>query len=184
MLASIFFDLRPVHGDATLFDELQQDILTRCSRNRIFIAHMVGNALGHRPPLGFFRNLVLIHEAEHRNTLDIKHRGLVPIVDLARIYALADGLPAVNSVERLEAACDQGSLSEETGSSLVDAFELIGSLRIRHQAQQLVSGEQLDNYLSPDALSRLERDHLKDAFAVIKSLQDTLENRYQAGRFT
>ena len=69
-------------------------------------------------------------------------------------------------------------------ANLQDAFEFIASLRIRHQAQQIRAGEKPDNYLPPSDLSQLERSHLKDAFAVIKSIQETLENRYQSGRFS
>ena len=49
---------------------------------------MVRNALTHRPPLGFFRDFVLVHDGQHDDTLDLKHSGLVPIIDMARIYAL------------------------------------------------------------------------------------------------
>ena len=53
---------------------------------------LTANALKHRPPLGFFRNFVLIHGGEHDNTLDLKHRGLVPIIDIARVAALSAGI--------------------------------------------------------------------------------------------
>jgi CBS domain-containing protein len=183
MLSSIFFDLRPVHGDTSLFETLQQGLLANSKANRIFIAHLVANALSHRPPLGFFRHFVLIRDGEHDHTLDIKRRGLVPIVDVARVYALSEGLPPVNTLARLQAARDCGAMSADMSADLQDAFEFIASLRIRHQAQQIRAGEKPDNYLPPSDLSQLERSHLKDAFAVIKSIQETLENRYQSGRF-
>jgi CBS domain-containing protein len=183
MLASIFFDLRPVYGDAALFEPLQQQVLASSRENRIFIAHMVANALTHRPPLGFFRHFVLIHGGEHDDTLDIKHSGLVPIVDVARVYALSEGLTPVNTRARLQAAAACGKLRDEMSSDLQDAFEFIASLRITHQATQIRTGKAADNYLPPGELSSLERSHLKDAFAVIKTIQETLENRYQAGRF-
>ena len=183
MHSSIFFDMRPIHDPDGMFEELQEYILDLCRANRIFIAYMVANALKHRPPLGFFRNFVLISGGEHDHTLDIKHRGIVPIIDLARVYALSTGQPAVNTLERLQQAAKSKAVSQEGADNLIDAFEFIGALRLRHQAEQLRQGRQADNYLSPDSLSRLERGHLKDAFAMINSLQDTLEQRYQAGRF-
>lgn len=183
MRASIFFDLRAVHGEAKLLRQLQARVLEQTRNNHIFIAHLAAAALRHRPPLGFFRNFVLIHDGEHDATLDLKQRGLLPIVDLARIYALAEGLPAVNTRERLEAAIAAGALSEELGTSLLDALEFIAGLRIRHQAECLRAGRAPDNYLPPATLSSLERAHLKDAFRLVQSLQATLENRYQTGRF-
>ncbi|RRQ22791.1 putative nucleotidyltransferase substrate binding domain-containing protein [Thiohalobacter thiocyanaticus] len=184
MHASIFFDLRAIHGEPVLLQSLQEQVLARTRANRIFIAHLTAAALQHRPPLGFFRNFVFIHDGEHDATLDLKRRGLLPIVDLARIYALSEGIDAVNTRERLEAAIATGALGIDLGSSLLDALEFIAGLRIRHQARCLREGHSPDNYLPPDTLSGLERNHLKDAFRLIQSLQATLENRYQAGRFS
>ena len=182
MLSSIFFDLRPVHGDSGLFEELQQTVLQLARGNRIFIAHLVSNALSHRPPLGFFRNFVLIHDQKHDHTLDIKHRGVVPVVDIARTYALSEGIAAVNTWARLEAAQNTGALSQEMGRDLVDAMSYITALRNRHQAEQIRQGLPADNYIDPRTLSGLERGHLKDAFAIIKTMQEILENRHQSGR--
>ena len=183
MLSSIFFDLRPVRGDDSLFHRLQTEVLARTRGNSIFLAYMAANALQHRPPLGFFRTFVVIRGGEHDDTFDIKHRGIVPITDLARVYALSEGLRPVNTTERLRAAVESGALSREMGESLEDALEFIASLRIRHQAESIARGRPADNFLPPDDLSRLEREHLKDAFKVIETMQSTLESRYQAGRF-
>jgi CBS domain-containing protein len=152
-------------------------------KETIYIAYMAANALKHRPPIGFFRNFVLIRGGEHNQTFDIKHRGIVPIVDLARVYALSAGLDEINTVERLRAAGAARALSSDGAANLVDAYEFIGTLRMRHQAEQLKRGEMADNFLSPEELSPLERGHLKDAFALINKMQESLGQRYQAGRF-
>ena len=183
MLSSIFFDLRPVYGEKSLFEELQNDILNKTRGNGIFTAYMASNALQHRPPLGFFRTFVLIHDGAHDDTFDIKHRGIVPITDIARVFALNEGLKPVNTTERLEAAAETSVLSEDMGENLVDALEFIASMRINHQAEQIRKGIPADNYLAPDELSDLERRHLKDAFRVIQDMQETMDNRYQGGRF-
>ena len=183
MLASVFFDLRALHDPAGLFDGLHQRVLELSRNNRIFIAYMAANALKHRPPLGFFRNFVLIRGGDHDRTFDIKHRGTVPIIDLARVYALSVGLAPVNTIERLEAAAETSALSRDGGANLIDAFELIDTLRARHQARRLRRGEPADNFLDPEQLSPLERGHLKDAFLLIDRMQETLGQRYQAGRF-
>jgi CBS domain-containing protein len=183
MLSSIFFDLRPVHGEMELFKELQGEILEMTRGHGIFTAFMAANALQHRPPLGFFRTFVLIHDGAHDDTFDIKHRGIVPITDIARVFALDRGLSPVNTTERLLAAAETPILSREMGENLVDALEFIASMRINHQAEQIRNGQPPDNYLPPDELSDLERRHLKDAFRVIQDMQETLDSRYQGGRF-
>lgn len=41
-----------------------------------------------------------------------------------------------------------------------------------------MKGLEADNYLSPKELSKLEREHLKDAFKVIKTLQDSRQTNF------
>ncbi|MBI2239653.1 MAG: cyclic nucleotide-binding/CBS domain-containing protein [Magnetospirillum gryphiswaldense] len=183
MLSSIFFDLRLIHGDAGLFEDLHQTVLEKCRKNRIFQAYMATNALTHRPPLGFFRNLVLISGGDHDHTMDLKHNGIVPIVDLARVYALAGGVKAVNTFERLEAAREAKVLSTDGADDLRDALEFISMIRLRHQAARIRGGMHADNYVSPDELSSFDRSHLKAAFGVVKTLQAALASAYQLGRF-
>lgn len=182
MLSSIFFDLRPVYGQSSLFDKLQDNVLKKTKNNEFFISHMVGNALTHQPPIGFFRNFVMVQDEKHKNTLDVKHRGVVPIVDIARVIALDQGIKATNTVERLDAAFQCGSLSEEMHGNLLDALEYIGSLRIRHQAKQIRAGLNADNYLPPEELTGLEKNHLKDSFSIIKTMQHFFESRYPSSR--
>jgi CBS domain-containing protein len=182
MLASNFFDLRPLAGNLELFEPLQHHALQAARENRIFIAHLAANALHHRPPLGFFRHLLLESGGEHANTLDLKLRGIIPIVDIARLHALAAGLPEVNTRERLQAAARAGGMSVQGAEELQQACEFINTLRLRHQSEQLLAGAAPDNYLDPALLSALDRDHLKDSFAVIRDFQKTLEQRYQSAR--
>lgn len=182
MLSSIFFDLRPVHGDRGLFEKLQEESLSQTKDAGIFIAYMAANALTHRPPLGFFRRFVLIHDGEHDETFDIKHRGITPITDIARLLALSEGLTVTNTTHRLRAAGQTNALSEEMAENLEDALAFISELRICHQARQIRKGVAPDNYLSPNKLSELDRKHLKDSFTVIQNMQELLERRFQTGR--
>ena len=111
--------------------------------------------------------------------VDFKHTGVVPIVDLARIYALAAGDTAVNTHDRLLGAATGGAISEQSARDLRDALEFLAFMRIQHQARQMAAGEKPDNYLHRDELSNFERTQLKDAFAVVASLQGVLAQRYR-----
>ena len=179
MYSSIFFDLRTIHGDTSFLRQIRETMLAQTPDSTLFLAHLTGNALKLRPPLGFFRDFVLIHDGEHNDTLDLKHNGIAPIVDLARIYALSEGIYAVNTIERLQAAAGTPSLSEAGSANLLDALEFIATLRLEHQARQILHNEEADNFMSPREISRLEREHLKDAFKVIQTMQSSLQSHYQ-----
>lgn len=171
MLASVMFDLRPIGGDESLFDGLQDETLRRASENSIFVAHMVSNSLKHQPPLGLFRGFATIRSGENKNSVDLKHNGVVPIVDLGRIYALRGRHRAANTRARLEAAITGGQVSPTGGRDLLDAYDMIADIRLAHQAAQIRRGETPDNFMTPTDLSDFERSHLRDAFVVVKTMQ-------------
>ncbi len=175
---SVFFDLETIYGDKSLLNQVKQSVLKKTQNSTLFIAHLSKNALALRPPLGFFRDFVLKQNGKHKATLDLKHNGIAPVVDLARIYALAEGISAVNTIERIQQAAGTSSLTKASAENLIDAYEFLGMLRVEHQAKELMRGESPDNYLSPKEISKLEREHLKDAFKVIKTLQDARQSSY------
>ena len=174
MLASVMFDLRPIGGDAALFEHLQAETLRLASKNSIFTAHMVANSLKHQPPLGLLRGLATIRSGEHRNQIDLKHNGVVPIVDLGRIYTLQGRLSPANTRARLEAGIAAGVLSKSGGADLLDAYDLIATTRLEQQAKEIKAGGKPDNYLDPATLSDFDRSHLRDAFVVVKTMQSAV----------
>jgi CBS domain-containing protein len=176
--SSVFFDLDTICGDASLLEGVRKNLLKKTTQSSLFIAHLSKNALSLRPPLGFFRDFVLKQNGKHKDTLDLKHNGIAPIVDLARIYALSQGITAVNTIERIKQAAGSAAITKSSAENLIDAYEFLGILRVKHQANKLMQGLEPDNYLSPKELSKLEREHLKDAFKVIKTLQDSRQTSF------
>ncbi|MDH3661959.1 MAG: DUF294 nucleotidyltransferase-like domain-containing protein [Alphaproteobacteria bacterium] len=181
MLSSVMFDLRPIAGDVALFEGVQAQTLDLAQKNSIFRAHMISNSLKHTPPLSLFRGFALIRSGEHKDTLDLKLNGVVPIVDLGRIYALEAGIEEANTRERLILAHEAGKISKAGFRDLVDAYDLIATTRLRHQAEQIRMGKKPDNFLPPSLLSDLERNHLREAFTVVKTLQSALAHRRGIG---
>ena len=179
MHASIFFDMRHIHGDTSLTKALRDRMLEQTQNNTIFLASLTVNALNFEPPLGFFRQFVLETHGNQAKTLDLKHNGVVPVIDIARIHALAHGIDAVNTHDRLDALADTGGMNASDVANLRDAFAFISMVRLRHQAQQMRAGEKSNNHVAPEMLSDFERRHLKDAFKIVRRMQSALEQRYQ-----
>jgi CBS domain-containing protein len=172
--ASVFFDMRPVHGDGALYRPLEQYIGHAAPHGRLFLAQLAKAAVAHTPPLGFFRGFVLQHEGEHRDTLDLKWGGVGAVVELARVLALSGGSSAVSTQSRLRAAGSSGQLTEQRAADVSDAFEFISYVRLRHQARQVREGRTPDNFVPPTELSSFERRHLRDAFAIVRGTQQIL----------
>ena len=177
MLASVMFDLRPIGGTTGLFRDLQAETLEAASKNSIFVAHMISNSLKHHPPLGLLRGFATIRSGEHKNHIDMKHNGVVPVTDLARVYALQGRLTETNTRARIEAAEDAGIVSVSGARDLIEAYDLIARLRLETQAALVKSGRKPDNFLAPSDLSDFERSHLRDAFVVVRTMQSALGQR-------
>jgi len=171
---SIFFDMRGLHGAIGLARKVQDHVLSEAPDRRSFLTHLAGHAVGTEPPLGFFRQFVLEGAGEHRDTLDLKARGLAPVVEVARVHALAAGTPALNTHARLRAAAAEGRISQQSAEDLSEAFEFIAAVRLRHQSAQTRQGRPPDNRVRPEDLSSLDRRHLRDAFRVVKQAQSVL----------
>ncbi|MDO8904693.1 putative nucleotidyltransferase substrate binding domain-containing protein [Hydrogenophaga sp.] len=179
MLTCVFFDLRAIYGRSELLEKLRQDVLLRTKGNTLFLAHMVGNALTHFPPLSVFNRITTIRSGEHKGTIDLKHGGIVPIVDLARVHALSSGDDAVNTHDRLATSVAGAAIGEQSARDLRDALEFLAFLRIQHQTRQISNGQPPDNHMRLEEISNFERTQLKDAFTVVKSMQSVLGQRFR-----
>ncbi len=171
MLASVMFDLRAIAGEAALLGGLQAGTLAAARPNSIFVAHMIANSLKHRPPLGLIGGFATIRSGEHRNQIDMKMNGVVPVADLGRVYALQAGLAPVNTRARLLAAGEAGAISAAGAGDLIAAYDLIQTRRLDHQARLIRAGRKPDNFLAPSDLPDFERSHLRDAFVVVRTMQ-------------
>ena len=181
LAATIFFDMRAVHGEVRLVSELRHKVLARIKDNPLFVSFLARDALRSRVPLGIFRNLVLEKSAQGEKVFNAKAQAIMPIIDIARTRALGAGLKEIGTMERLRALGAGGHMNKDDSRSLEDALILVNDLRIAHQARQIESGAAPDNAIAPYDLSSLERVYLKDAFFVIRDGLDALRRGFAAG---
>jgi CBS domain-containing protein len=164
--AAIFFDFRPVAGSLSLAP--LDDILAAAEKEKLFIAHATQEALRWGPPLGFFKRV----RSDH-GMVDLKKGGIGPIVNLARVGGLAAGSRERSTLERLAVAGKSGGiLKKEDTVVLAETFEFLLHLRLRQQLAALQANQTIDHKVRLDALSALERRHLKEAFVTIRQVQD------------
>ena len=164
--AAIFFDFRPVAGSLSLAP--LEDILAAAETEKLFIAQAAQEALRWGPPLGFFNRI----RSDH-GMVDLKKGGIGPIVNLARVAALAAGSRERSTLERLAVAGKSGGiLKSEDTAVLAETFQFLLHLRLRQQLAALQTNQPIDHKVRLDALSALEHRHLKEAFVTIQQVQD------------
>jgi CBS domain-containing protein len=181
ILVSVLADSRPVwsSGGDTAIGGLWEG---RPYPDQAGLLRMLARfALSFRPPTGFLRDFVVEHSGERRGQLDLKHGGLIPIVDLARWAGMAAGLASAPTLERLRAAEAAGTMESAEAQTLAEAFGFISSLRLDHQVDQLRRGETPDDFIAPKTLNPLARSYLREAFRAVASVQANLSAELSLG---
>ena len=181
ILVSVLADSRPVwsSGGGTALSGLWEG---RPYPDQAGLLRMLARfALSFRPPTGFLRDFVVEHSGERRGQLDLKHGGLIPIVDLARWAGMAAGLASAPTLERLRAAEAAGTMESAEAQTLTEAFGFISSLRLDHQVDQLRRGEAPDDFIAPKTLNPLARSYLREAFRAVASVQANLSAELSLG---
>ena len=173
--AANFFDFRRVWGSLSV-DPLDEVILGAADNN-IFLAHLAAGGLRFRPPLGLFRTF-----KDEDGGIDLKKGGILPIVSLARVVGLEAGCRSRNTLDRLDAAREEGILSTDGAEGLAEAFRYLHRLRLETQLAAHRAGKPISNTIPLDDLVSLERRHLKDSFGQIREIQEWLAQRFDADR--
>ena len=184
--AAIFFDFRPLAGDATLAESLRHWLNQRVQSNAAFFMLMAQNALQVRPPLGILRDFAPDdHELE--GTIDLKKFAARPFVDAARIFALKHGVSASNTADRIRLAAPRMHMQTEEAAAIIDAFHFIQLLRLRNQEEASSRDPDIPatttfggklafpNRINPDHLNELDRRILKEALRQARKLQSRME---------
>src|SRR5262245_21055280 len=171
--SSILLDGRTLYGPTGMDPRA---ILLEPENRATLLPSMLRLALAPRVPTGFRGNIVVESSGEHSGTFDIKHGGLLPVVDVARFAALKAGADVTATVERLRAASEGGAIDPADARTLEEAYDLFSALRLEHQVHQLERGDEPDDYVDPNELSELTRRYLRDAFREVAAVQKSLSS--------
>jgi CBS domain-containing protein len=173
ILSSIGFDFRRVAG--TLAAESELDAAVAAARTHEGFLRLLGRvALRDEPPTGFLRGLVVQAKGEHAGTLDVKHGGITIVTNIARARGVAAGTTRKDTLGRLDASVEAGTLSDRSGDDLAQAFRFLFELRLRHQVAQVHAGRPPDDFVDPKELGGIERAGLREAFRSIRAEQQVL----------
>ncbi|CAD5106584.1 DUF294 nucleotidyltransferase-like domain-containing protein [Zestomonas carbonaria] len=178
--STIYFDLRAVWGPEEACERLRERLLDEVAGNQIFQRQMAANALRQRPPVGRFRDFVVTRQnGESTATLDLKVQGLTPFVDGARLLALAHGVGATATLERLAELVRLQVIDEQDGAAYEEAYHFIQQTRMQQHQLQARRQQPYSNRLDPDDLNHLDRRILRESFRQAQRLQSSLALRYQ-----
>lgn len=167
--AVIFFDFRPLHGDAELARMLRSHLSEMARGNHRFQHQLAKYALETQPPLGMISDFVT-DDGEFRGTIDLKKSAARLFTDAARVMALAAGIEHTNTAQRLRQAGPLLNMPAEEIASISDGFFFLQTLRLRRQMSR-DAGSRGANRINPTELNEVDRRILKESFRQARKLQ-------------
>ena len=174
--ASIFFDLRPLWGNAALAMQLRSFIASQAPQSPRFLKLLALNALQRTVPITWTGAI----DTQGDGTVDLKLRGTAIFVDAARLYALAHGAQASNTRERLQAIGLALNVPERESESWITGFEFLQMLRLRVQ-MDIASGQgnpDEPNRIEVRRMNSIDRRILKESLRVLGLLQERMRMDY------
>jgi CBS domain-containing protein len=166
--ASIFFDMRPIAGDAALVAPLRRAVTAGARQHPLFLRLLAENSLRLKPALAWHGGLDTEADGGRRQ-VDLKLQGTAVFVDAARLYALAAGVEVLGTRKRLVQAGESLGVPEHERQGWASAFEVLQMLRLRVQVQ--AADGQATNRVDVESLDDIDRQLLKEAMKVGKRLQ-------------
>lgn len=179
--ATVAFDFRPTAGGLAVAAELIEVI--RAARGHPPFMHLLARtATGYPVALGFRGQLATGRGGDPPDRLDLKRGGIVPLVNLVRFHALANGVTVSSTLDRIEAVASLGGLPRDQADALAEAFDVTMGIRLRHHGDQIAAGRRADNLVDPGALSPIARTELREALTVVRHAQRRVDAWVPAGR--
>jgi CBS domain-containing protein len=167
-----FFDSRPLYGKFSLFLTIRDHIVALIGEEgQGFLKVLTELIVKTPPPVGFIKNRVVEQDGTQQEQLDLHQRGLQPLIDLVRLFALSRGIRETSTLARIQALKEREPAFQKLSGELAHAFEFMMLFTIHHQFQQIKKGQRPDSLLEPTQLDSLEKKTLREAFRLIGRLQ-------------
>lgn len=179
-LMTIFLDFRHIYGKKSLCDLLRNFVTRSFQKSPTVLLFLAKDDLNHRVPLNFFKQIITEKSKEHRNLVNLKGAACVHMVDCLRIFSLREGIVETNTFRRLEELSRRRVFSRDDTELFGTAYETLMMFRIRQSLLQLSRGEQPDNYINPDELSKKDKAALREAFLAVDRLQNLTGHAFYA----
>jgi CBS domain-containing protein len=168
--ATVAFDFRPTSGGLEVAPELSERIRA-ARRYPAFMRLMARTASGFAVPLTIRGQLATGKDGAPEGKLDIKRGGVIPLVNLVRFHALANGVTISATLERIDAVATVGGLERDAADALREAYGVISRVRFEHHAELIAAGRPPDNLIDLGELGPIANSELREAFHVVRRAQ-------------
>jgi CBS domain-containing protein len=173
--AIVLYDLRHVAGSKELCRRVR-DCIFEVDKSRFGSLYRLAElVVANPPPLNFWGKFVVEKKGGNEGEFDIKKRGLAPLRDAARVFALYYGLRNHHSTggRWRELATAQPEMAELAHLAM-DGYELM----LRHRTLAGLKRGDDGRFIDPSELTKLEREHLASVFDVQRMVQSAVRRLF------
>ncbi len=177
----IFFDAEFVFGNPEIEQQLMQKVNGNLLKNEPFFDFLGNNALDKLPALNFFKKINLEENGDYKDLFDIKSKGLLPLVDAARLLTLHYKIKGINNTFfRLKQLAKIDFKNEEIYLTCAEAFLTLSKFKAIEGFKNDNSGQ----YINLIDWSKLEKEKLKTALTAVDDLQDLIKSKIKLTQFS
>ncbi len=178
MALAIFIDAHPVAGDASLLAGVRAEVDRLVAADDALLGHFAAAIDSFPEETGGWWNRLRLVGEQAKQTLDLKKAGIFPIVHGVRSLALSEHVRATGTSQRLDALVAAGRLPGALANDLSDSLQFLMGLKLKAGLAELDAGGVVSGGVRTEHLSSLERDLMKDAFAVVKRFKALVRNQF------
>jgi CBS domain-containing protein len=162
---AIFFDAFAVAGNKELLINLKDDLFEKLHDKDVFMAYFAKATLTFETPSKIANFMTKTHN------IDIKKTGVFPIVQGVRSLSLREKIRETTTIKRIKILTQKKILDQELANELLEAFEVLSTIRLKSQLIKLQDGKKIDNVIDTHILGKIERDLLKDSFKIVNDFK-------------
>ena len=167
----IFFDLRPVFGEAALAERLRAEAIRAAAPATGFIKLLAEAGAAGGSPFGLLGGL-----REENGRIDLKRAGLFRVVTAARCLAIRRAIEPRGTGDRLRALAALGIGGRDDLEAWIRAHGLLLDCILRQQLADIRQGSRPGNAVRLDLLDRGQRRELKSALKVLQHAPDLVRD--------
>lgn len=123
-------DVRVLCGETSLLAPVREKFRLLLTENPHLINRLVSNTLYYRVPLGLFGRVLPEVQGRYRGAVNLKYGVYLPIVNCVRQFALAHGIFASSTLERLAQLRERGIWSPAFCDEVESHFRPLLGLRL------------------------------------------------------
>ncbi len=174
--AIVLFDLRYVTGDEAICEKIRNAIFDAVEQSGQIQRRLAELIVEVPPPLNFRGKFMVEKKGGNAGEFDIKGRGLAPLRDAARAFALKYRLTRHYSTGgRFEHLKEAAPDLAETAGLAYEAYDFLLRLRIHTGLRRGDAGR----FIDPSTLTKLERAQLSNVFDVLRMVQSAVRYEFR-----